>query len=105
MKLWIAHARSPLIGAPHGTLIFATLEADLLGLSVLHWVNDALMAVFFLLVGLEIKREMMLGEPKTWPDRALPGTAALRGMVVPASIYVAFKSSTPDSLRGWAIPS
>ena len=84
---------------------FVTLEADLLGLSVLDWVNDALMAVFFLLVGLEIKREMVLGELKTWPDRALPGISALGGMVVPALIYVAFNFSTPDTLRGWAIPS
>ena len=84
---------------------FAALQSELLGLSVLHWVNDCLMAVFFLLVGLEIKREMVLGELKTWADRALPGLAALGGMVVPALIYVAFNFSTPDTLRGWAIPS
>ena len=98
VALWIANSGL----AAH---YFATLEADLLGLSVLHWVNDALMAVFFLFVGLEIKPEMVLGELKTWPDRALPGTAALGGMVVPALIYVAFNFSTPDTLRGWAIPS
>lgn len=97
VALWIANSGF----APH---YFATLKAELLGLSVLHWVNDALMAVFFLLVGLEIKREMVLGELKTWSDRALPGIAALGGMVVPAFIYVAFNFSTPDTLRGWAIP-
>ena len=60
------------------------------GLSVLHWVNDALMAVFFLLVGLEIKREVLDGRLRTWPDRVLPGVAALGGMAGPG----------PDLRRG-----
>ncbi|MDQ0999436.1 NhaA family Na+:H+ antiporter [Phyllobacterium ifriqiyense] len=73
------------------------------GLSVLHWVNDALMAVFFLLVGLEIKREMISGQLSNWSRRALPGFAAVGGMVVPALIFVAFNEG--DTIRGWAIPS
>jgi NhaA family Na+:H+ antiporter len=76
-----------------------------LGTSVLHWVNDALMAVFFLLVGLEIKREMLDGQLSTWPRRALPGIAALGGMVVPAVIYLAFNGGPDGHPRGWAIPS
>lgn len=75
------------------------------GISVEHWVNDALMAIFFLLVGLEIKREVTDGQLSTWPRRALPGVAAIGGMVVPALIYIGINISTPETLRGWAIPA
>lgn len=91
--------------SPLAPSYFVVLNSHVLGLSVLHWINDALMAVFFLLVGLEIKREMLDGELKTWSDRALPGIAAVGGMVVPALIYVALNWSTPETMRGWAIPS
>jgi NhaA family Na+:H+ antiporter len=87
------------------SVYFSTLQTKLAGLSVLHWINDALMAIFFLLVGLEIKREFMGGELATWPKRALPGIAAAGGMVVPALIYVAVNFNTPATLRGWAIPA
>ncbi len=98
--LALAVANSPL--APG---YFAILETYVLGLSVLHWINDGLMAVFFLLVGLEIKREMLDGQLSTWPRRALPGIAAIGGMIVPAAIYVAFNAGHPATLRGWAIPA
>ncbi|WP_027173807.1 Na+/H+ antiporter NhaA [Methylobacterium sp. 10] len=84
---------------------FALLGAYVGGLSVLHWVNDGLMALFFLLVGLEIKREVLDGRLRTWPDRVLPGVAALGGMVAPALIYVLVNRSSPETLRGWAIPT
>lgn len=93
-------ANSPLAPA-----YFAVLKTYVGGLSVLHWINDALMAVFFLLIGLEVKREFLAGELATWPARALPGLAALGGVVVPALIYVALNRADPAALRGWAIPT
>lgn len=98
--LAIATANSPLAPA-----YFDGLHTYLGPLSVQHWINDALMAVFFLMVGLEIKREMTDGQLSTWPRRILPGIAAVGGMAVPALIYVAFNLGNPAALRGWAIPS
>lgn len=83
----------------------ALQNASLAGHTLQHWVNDALMAVFFLLVGLEIKREVLLGNLSTWPQRVLPGLCALGGMVVPAIIYAVFNWNSPQTLVGWAIPS
>ena len=93
-------ANSPLAPA-----YFAALHAYLGPLSVQHWINDGLMAVFFLLVGLEIKREILDGQLSTWSRRILPGIAAAGGMLVPALIFVAFNWGDPQILRGWAIPS
>lgn len=84
---------------------FHALHIDIAGLSLLHWINDGLMAVFFLLVGLEIKREMIEGEMSTWPRRILPGAAALGGMVVPALVYLAVNTGIPENRDGWAIPA
>jgi NhaA family Na+:H+ antiporter len=80
------------------------LHIKLAGLSVLHWINDGLMALFFLLVGLEIKREILVGELDSWPRRALPLIAAVGGMIVPALIFFAINWQTPETWRGWAIP-
>ena len=76
-----------------------------LKLSLFHWINDALMAIFFLVVGLEIKREFVEGELSRPTQAALPIMGAVGGMLVPALIYVAFNIQTPETLRGWAIPS
>lgn len=104
--LMIAAALALIIAnSPLASVYFSTLQTKLAGLSVLHWINDALMAVFFLLVGLEIKREFVGGELATWPKRALPGIAAAGGMLVPALIYVGLNLHTPATLRGWAIPA
>ncbi|HSH44456.1 MAG TPA: Na+/H+ antiporter NhaA, partial [Longimicrobiales bacterium] len=74
-----------------------------LDLSLHHWINDGLMAVFFFMVGLEIKREILVGELASPKQAALPIAAAIGGMVVPALIYVAFNAGTPE-IRGWGVP-
>lgn len=84
---------------------FSTLHIKLFGLSIEHWVNDGLMAIFFMLVGLEIKREMLVGQLSSWSQRALPGFAALGGMLLPALIYIAVNWGNPETLGGWAIPA
>jgi len=73
--------------------------------SLLHWINDGLMAIFFFLVGLEIKRELLQGELSTFGQAALPVVAAIGGMVVPAVIYIGINTGDPVALRGWAIPT
>ncbi|MDO3434763.1 Na+/H+ antiporter NhaA [Rhizobium sp. CBN3] len=84
---------------------FHALHIYLGPLSLLHWINDALMALFFLLVGLEIKREMLDGQLSSWSRRILPGAAAVGGMLFPALFYLLFNWENPAALRGWAIPT
>ncbi|QND67087.1 Na+/H+ antiporter NhaA [Mesorhizobium loti] len=91
--------------SPLAETYFSALHAYLGPLSVSHWVNDGLMAVFFLLVGLEIKREVLDGQLSTWPRRVLPGIAAAGGMLVPALVYVAINRNNTAALSGWAIPT
>lgn len=79
------------------------IEGFVLDKSLLHWINDGLMAVFFFFVGLEIKREIMVGELSRWRFATLPIGAAIGGMVVPASIYVLFNSGSIGA-DGWGIP-
>jgi Na+:H+ antiporter, NhaA family len=69
------------------------------------WINDGLMSVFFLLVGLEIKREFLDGHLSTWADRRLPFIAAAAGMAVPALVYLGVTGGAADLSRGWAIPA
>src|SRR3546814_320570 len=72
---------------------------------LLLWVNDGLMAVFFLLVGLELKRELIEGELSNLRRALLPAIAAVGGMVAPALIYLGVNHDNPLALRGWAIPT
>jgi NhaA family Na+:H+ antiporter len=82
--------------------LFAS-EALTLGLTVHEWVNDGLMTFFFLLVGLELKREILVGELSSLKDAALPVLAALGGMILPALCYAALNAGTPAA-PGWGIP-
>ncbi|MEI5007490.1 Na+/H+ antiporter NhaA [Streptomyces sp. PmtA] len=75
-----------------------------LDLSVGHWTADGLLAVFFLVAGIELKRELVVGELRTPATAALPVIAALCGMVVPAALYAAVATSGGGSLNGWAVP-
>ena len=76
-----------------------------LKLTVIHWINDALMAVFFFFVTLEIKREFLQGELSNIKQALLPIIAAVGGMLVPALVYVFINIDNADTLNGWAIPS
>jgi len=82
-----------------------SLDRALGPLTLHQWINDALMAVFFLLVGVELKRELIAGSLATWRERRLPLIAAAAGMAVPASIYLAISGGDPTLGRGWAIPA
>lgn len=83
----------PVIAPAHGAM------------TVHLWINDALMAIFFLLVGLEIKGEFTQGRLASWEQRRLPVLAAAAGMLVPAVIYLALTASSPGLGKGWAIPA
>ncbi|GAA5624752.1 Na(+)/H(+) antiporter NhaA [Brucella sp. NBRC 12953] len=91
--------------SPFSKAYFGALQSYIGPLSLSHWINDALMAIFFLLVGLEIKREFLDGQLASWPNRILPGIAAAGGVVVPALIFVAFNYNDPEKVHGWAVPS
>jgi NhaA family Na+:H+ antiporter len=84
-------------------LTIAAGERHRIEMSWQHWVNDGLMALFFLLVGLELKREVLVGELSSIKDAILPIAAALGGMIVPGLIYAAFNAGTPTA-SGWGIP-
>jgi len=87
------------------TVVVIKIGALGLDKPLLLWVNDGLMAVFFLLVGLELKRELLEGELADKKNIILPGLGAVGGMVVPAAIYLFFNLSDPVAIQGWAIPA
>ena len=97
----------------YGSLYFDTLQKYVslgfgnltLKLTVIHWINDVLMAIFFFLVSLEIKREIVQGELSNPKQALLPIIGAVGGMVVPAAFYIVINLDTPETLNGWAIPS
>jgi NhaA family Na+:H+ antiporter len=91
--------------SPLGPEYEDVLGTYVFGISIHHWINDALMAVFFLLVGMEIKQEILEGALSTRRARILPGIAAIGGMAVPAIIFVLINLNSPEHLAGWAIPA
>ncbi len=109
MVLAMILANSPL-AALYSDFLHLTVEvrAGNLGLekSLLHWINDGLMAVFFMLVGLELKREVLEGELSRLSQVSLPGVAALGGMIMPALVFYLFNfNGSETDMRGWAIPT
>ena len=73
--------------------------------SVSHWVNDGLMAIFFFVIGLELKREILEGELSSFDRMVLPAIAAVGGMAAPALVYVLININNPENMSGWAIPT
>ncbi|UUM31673.1 Na+/H+ antiporter NhaA [Vibrio japonicus] len=81
------------------------LHTYVFGMSISHWINDGLMAVFFLLIGLEVKRELLEGALKSKETAVFPAIAAVGGMLAPALIYVMFNIGNAEAIQGWAIPA
>ncbi|MCE9679052.1 Na+/H+ antiporter NhaA [Shewanella sp. AS1] len=101
-------ANSPLSGIYQGFLHtemqvrFGSLDLDK---TLIHWINDGLMALFFMLIGLEVKRELLEGALSSREQASLPTFAAIGGMIFPAAIYLLFNFSDPVTQNGWAIPA
>ncbi|MBY6262364.1 Na+/H+ antiporter NhaA [Azospirillum sp. 412522] len=103
--MWANSPAAPLYEAILGMKLVVTAGGVGLDKPLILWINDGLMAVFFLLVGLEIKREVLEGELSSPAKAMLPGIAALGGMAVPALVYCLFAQAEPGALQGWAIPA
>ncbi len=91
--------------SPLASVYTETLHSYIGGLSVAHWINDGLMAIFFFLIGLEVKRELIEGALNTKEKAIFPAIAAVGGMIAPALIYTAFNYGDPMAVKGWAIPA
>ena len=94
-----------LANSPSSEQYFQIVNHHIGNLTILEWVNDALMAIFFLFVGLEVKRELVAGELNTNAKRIMPGIAALFGVLTPAFIYYLIAGFDPEYIHGWAIPT
>ncbi|MBX7484081.1 Na+/H+ antiporter NhaA [Qipengyuania qiaonensis] len=102
-------ANSPLLPAYQNLLAipvqFSAGDLVTIDKPLLLWINDGLMALFFFLIGLEVKREIVTGQLRSWKQASLPVYAALGGIIVPALVYVAINAGSPENIRGWAIPA
>ncbi len=100
-------ANSPLAEAYHHfweNKLAIGFNGNFINKTLHHWINDGLMALFFFVVGLELKRELVAGELRSPRNAALPITAAIGGMVIPAIIYLTINSGNPNATEGWGIP-
>ncbi|RIJ27174.1 Na+/H+ antiporter NhaA [Henriciella mobilis] len=106
--LALVASNSPLVGYYTG-LLSTPVEVQVGALEIakplILWINDGLMAIFFFLIGLEIKREILQGELSSFDKAALPIFAAVGGMAGPALVFIALNANSPESLNGWAIPA
>lgn len=98
-------ALQPLYRALLDVKFAVLIGGDGLEKPLILWINDGLMAIFFFLIGLEIKREVLEGKLKNPRDIILPGTAAIGGMALPALVFLIFNWNSPESIGGWAIPA
>lgn len=106
--LALAVANSPLASAYTGLLdipVVAAIGSFVIDKPLLLWINDGLMAVFFFLVGLEVKREVLEGQLSSWNKASLPLIAAIGGMAIPALVFIGLNLDSPENIRGWAIPA
>ena len=106
--LALAVANSPLLGAYQDLLdtgVVVGIGSFVIDKPLLLWINDGLMAVFFFLVGLEVKREIFEGQLSSWDKASLPLVAAIGGMAIPALIFLSLNAGSPETINGWAIPA
>ncbi|WP_150142275.1 Na+/H+ antiporter NhaA [Candidatus Enterovibrio escicola] len=94
-----------IVNSPLQLLYESVLHRYIAGLSIGHWINDGLMSIFFLLIGLEVKRELIEGALNTKEKAIFPAIAAIGGMLFPALVYLTFNFNDPLTASGWAIPS
>jgi NhaA family Na+:H+ antiporter len=98
-------ALAPLYDRFLGAYLAITVNGEGLEKPAILWINDGLMAIFFFLIGLELKREILEGKLKNPRDVILPGMAAVGGMIVPALVFIIFNWGNPATINGWAIPA
>ncbi len=88
-----------------GTQVTVAVGGFSIDKALILWINDGLMAVFFFLIGLEVKREVIQGQLSSWDKASLPLVAAIGGMAIPALVFLSINSGTPANQAGWAIPA
>lgn len=98
-------AAMTIANTPFAPMYYGLKNLEVGGVTFLHFTNDLLMALFFLIVGLEIKRELIIGNLATNKQRMVPVIAAVMGVIVPVLIFYAFNYQSPTAMRGWAIPA
>ena len=106
--LALAVANSPLLAQYSALLdtgVVVGIGSFVIDKPLLLWINDGLMAVFFFLVGLEVKREIFEGQLSSWDKASLPLIAAIGGMAIPALIFLSLNAGSPGTINGWAIPA